>query len=71
MDDVTALPILLIIHCERDRRGCCKDGCFAIQREQRLALPKPDVAEAELNSARRAVFRGKGVFPYPEQEIER
>jgi hypothetical protein len=71
MDNVTALPILLVIHCERDRGGCCKDGCFAIQREQRLALPKPDVAESKLDSSRRAVFWGESVFPYPEQEVER
>jgi hypothetical protein len=37
VDDVAALPIILIIHYERRRGGGCKDSCIAGGREQSLA----------------------------------
>ena len=58
VDDVAALPILLIIHDERHRGGGCKDGCVASGRKQSLALPETDVADAKLHRARRAMFWG-------------
>jgi hypothetical protein len=36
-----------------------------------LALPKPEVAQAERDRSHCAVFRGEGVFPHPEQTIKR
>jgi hypothetical protein len=36
-----------------------------------LALPKTDIAQAELDRSRCAVLRREGVFPHPEQKIKR
>ena len=55
VDDVAALPILLIIHYERHRGGGCKDSFIAGGREQSLALPKTDVTDTKLHSAYCAV----------------
>ena len=47
MGDVAALPIRLGIQCKCNQGGCCTDGCFTIQRLQRLAVPKTGVAVSE------------------------
>jgi hypothetical protein len=50
VDDVAALPILLIIHYERHRGGGCEDCCIAAGQEQSLALPKTNVEDTKLHS---------------------
>ena len=47
MGDVAALAIRLGIQCKCNQGGCCTDGCFTIQRLQRLAVPKTGVAVSE------------------------
>ena len=71
MDDVAALPILLIIHSERHRGGGCKDRCIASKREERLALPKTDVTDPELDCASGTVFGREGILPDTEQKEKR
>ena len=62
VDDVAALPILLIIHDERQRGGGCEDSCIAGGLEQSLALPKPDVADSKLHSTSGAMLRRERIL---------
>jgi hypothetical protein len=62
LNDVASLPILLIIHDERQQGGGCKDSSIAVGREQSLALPKTNVADTKLHSAGCAVPRWERVF---------
>jgi hypothetical protein len=72
MDDVTALPILLVVHDERHRGGSCEDGCIACRREQRSALPKTNIADAKLYRTGGAVLRReRSILADPQEEIKR
>jgi hypothetical protein len=70
VDDVAALPILLIIHDERHRGGGCEDSCIAGGREQSLALPKTNVADTKLHSAGRAVPRWERILADSQKKVK-
>ena len=71
VDDIAALPILLIIHDERHRGGGCEDGWVAGKRQQGLALPKTDIAESELHSAGGTMLRREGIFANTQKKRKR
>jgi hypothetical protein len=71
VDDVAALPILLIIHNERHQGGGCKESYIAGGREQSLALPKTNVADTKLHSAGRAVPKWERILADSQKKVKR